>query len=220
MAEVAKRRPGRPAKSPEGPKRANLKIRIHERTRAALETEAERNHRSLSEEAEARLEQSLQASGLVDEAFDLAFGRQCAAVVLMLADLMRVASSHAAFKKTHTLAGVSGWVDVPYAFDMAKEAVDAVFEALYPEGDREAPKDGKIPGGPDFDELNKHLGAAFATGLLRAVAGEASTPEQDHLAQKVRERLSPDAIERIREWVNHGKRAHPPARSEHLGNQI
>ena len=83
----------------------------------------------------------------------------------MLGFVMRDAGAHAGFMKTHTLAGASGWPDVPYAFDMAKQAVDTVFEALYPEGEREAPWGGKISSGPDFGELNKVLGNGFATGL-------------------------------------------------------
>lgn len=201
MIEAAKRRRGRPA-NPESKLRGeNLTIRIRPELKQALERSADEHQRSLSAEVESRLGITVESDNLLDQVLDLAFGRQGAALLLMLGFVMRDAGAHAGFMKTHTLAGASGWPDVPYAFDMAKQAVDTVFEALYPEGEREAPWGGKISSGPDFGELNKVLGNGFATGLLNAVAGDERTPEQEHLAQKIRDRLSPAAIERIKEWV-------------------
>lgn len=55
---VSGKRPGRPPKSLDGAKRDSLTMRVHERTRAALKEAGQANGRSLSEEAEHRIEQS------------------------------------------------------------------------------------------------------------------------------------------------------------------
>lgn len=56
--EGSKRRPGRPPKPPGERKRRNLTIRLRDKLRSDLESRARLNQRSLSEEAEARLERS------------------------------------------------------------------------------------------------------------------------------------------------------------------
>src|SRR4051812_42532466 len=65
METILHKRPGRPAKSPDGAKRGSLKIRIHDKTREVLECEADANGRSLSEEAEYRLLNSLRDESIV-----------------------------------------------------------------------------------------------------------------------------------------------------------
>jgi hypothetical protein len=175
---------------------------------ATLVQRAAENGRSLSEEAEALIEYALQAGDLLDQVLDLRFGRQAAGLLLLLGSILRDTGNHAGFMKTRTLAGASEWLDVPFAFDQAKQAVDAVFEALYPAGDREPPKIGRISGGSDFDNFSTNLGAGFATTVLLAVDGEARGAEHKEVADKVRPRLGPNAIERIEQWIRKGKAPH------------
>jgi len=70
MTEQSKR--GRPPKSVEDRKRNNLTMRMRDATKEKLEREARANGRSLSEEAEARIEQSFHSDALRIEAANLA----------------------------------------------------------------------------------------------------------------------------------------------------
>jgi len=63
--ELQRRRRGGQIKAPSERKRNNLTFRARDRLRAALEAEAAENGRSLSEEIEARLEQSLFVQNLL-----------------------------------------------------------------------------------------------------------------------------------------------------------
>jgi hypothetical protein len=207
-ATPSRRARGRPPKAAAERKRRILSMRMRDATMATLVQRAAANGRSLSEEAEALIENALQAGDLLDQVLDLSFGRQAAGLLLLLGSILRDTGNHAGFMKTHTLAGASEWLDVPFAFDQAKQAVDAVFEALYPAGDREPPMIGRIPGRPDFDNLITNLGAGFATTVLLAVDGEARGVEHKEVADKVRPRLGPQAIERIKQWIRKGEAAH------------
>jgi hypothetical protein len=206
-AAPSRRARGRPPKAAAERKRRILSMRMRDATMATLVQRAAANGRSLSEEAEALIEYALQAGDLLDQVLDLRFGRQAAGLLLLLGSILRDTGNHAGFMKTHTLAGASEWLDVPFAFDQAKQAVDAVFEALYPAGDREPPKIGRF-GGPDFGNFTTNLGAGFATTFLLAVDGEARGAEHKEVADKVRPRLGPNAIERIEQWIRKGKAPH------------
>ena len=58
MIKTVKRGRGRPPKSPADRKRNNVTIRMRDATRQGLEVQAAKNQRSLSEEAEYRIERS------------------------------------------------------------------------------------------------------------------------------------------------------------------
>lgn len=60
------KRPGRPPKKPELGKRANVMFRLNDATREALMSAAKDAGRSMSEEIERRVEESLLHKGLVD----------------------------------------------------------------------------------------------------------------------------------------------------------
>jgi hypothetical protein len=204
-AAPSRRARGRPPKAAAERKRRILSMRMRDATMATLVQRAAANGRSLSEEAEALIEYALQAGDLLDQVLDLSFGRQAAGLLLLLGSILRDTGNHAGFMKTRTLAGASEWLDVPYAYDQVRQAIDAVFEALCPAGDRAPPKMGRIPGGPDFDNLSKNLGAGFATTVLLAVDGKARGDEHKLVADKVRPRLGPKAIERIKQWIRKGE---------------
>ena len=183
-------------------------MRMRDATMATLVQRAAANGRSLSEEAEALIEYALQAGDLLDQVLDLRFGRQAAGLLLLLGSILRDTGNHAGFMKTRTLAGASEWLDVPFAFDQAKQAVDAVFEALYPAGDREPPKDRSDLRRLRLRDFSTNLGAGFATTVLLAVDGEARGAEHKEVADKVRPRLGPNAIERIEQCIRKGKAPH------------
>jgi hypothetical protein len=98
MAEP-KRGRGRPPKAIEARKRNNVTIRVRDALKQQLETQAEANQRSLSEETEARLERSFDRQGLL-AALELAFGRQMAGVLIALGSIMTLYGSTTVRRKS------------------------------------------------------------------------------------------------------------------------
>ena len=205
MIDTPKRKPGRPAKAPGGPKRASLKIRIHERTRAALEKLAAENGRSLSEEAEHRLDYSLVAQGALAQTLDLSFGRGVSGLLILLGRILQDTGSHAGFASTQTIDGAENWLNDPYAFNQATAAVASIFEELRPEGVAKTPKAGKAFG-LDLTVFYANLGASFARTFLGAVAGEEISADLAILGETVRDRLGPAVVERIKRREKEGNR--------------
>jgi hypothetical protein len=64
-------------------------MRLRDDTKAALEREAARNQRSLSEEVEARIERSLAGNAVLEEAWELAYGRQGRDVMRLVGHVIR-----------------------------------------------------------------------------------------------------------------------------------
>jgi len=206
MREKPKRGRGRPA-APEGKRRdENLTLRVRAEVKEALERQATKSGRSLSAEAGVWMEQALLSEGVIDQALDLAFGRQVAGLVLLLARVVRDAGAHAAFMATSTMDGAANWLSNPYAVAQVSTAVAAVFEAIQPEGDAAPPQvPGLAPGNPALKEILETLGRRCADGVLGAIAGRVSTRpgsandgELGRWAAPVRERLGPGIVERIK----------------------
>src|SRR4051794_14236950 len=78
--ELQRRRRGGQVKAPSERKRNNLTFRARDRLKAALEAEAALNGRSLSEEIEARLEQSLLVQNLLTGSEEIRDANRTAAI--------------------------------------------------------------------------------------------------------------------------------------------
>jgi hypothetical protein len=163
-----------------------------------LEKAAASNHRSLSEEIEARLELSLRDEGLLDQALDLKLGQQAAGLVLALIRVIENTGSYSGFHSTRTLDGAKNWLGNPYAYSQVVNGVLAVLEGLRPEGDPETgePKL-REPGDPDRSAVFAHLGRGFANGVLEALANPERGGEIGDWAVPVRARLGPEVAKRI-----------------------
>jgi plasmid stability protein len=194
---------GRPA-APEGERRSeNLTLRVRSNVKEALEAHASKNGRSVSAEAEAWLGRALLSEGVLDQAFDLAFGRQLSALMLLTGRLMSDVGTAGAFQATHTLEGTTDWLNNAFAFDQATKAVLTLWDAMRPPGEPLPPKIGKIAGGIDFDALTPQLGAIFANTLCRVVAGEKiGSADLMALGEAARARLGAEVIKRVQ---NHTK---------------
>lgn len=194
MADAPKRRPGRPAKSPAGPKRANLKLRIHQNTRAALEQRAAQNGRSLSEEAEALIEQAMQSLDVFMQGLDFAVGEDSAALALLIG---RIANSVGANAKQR-----SSWLTDPYAFDQVVQGITAALEALRPSGEiiEPLPPTGRFAAGLSLlatEEGRKKLGRLLAHGELVGLVkpGEGS---RSPWAERITSRFEPEVLDQLR----------------------
>jgi hypothetical protein len=180
---------------PQARKRNLVAVRVRDELKTMLETAAQTSQRSLSEEAERRLEESITVAETSHRAFDLAFGRDTTALLLVLAKVMKTTGEHAAFAVTHSLDGGSKWLSEPYAYEQVAQAVSAVLEMLRPEGEILAPT---MKGGPpEIAGLYEYLGVGFARGIVSQVA-EQGLVGRDEWALPVRARLGKDLLERLK----------------------
>jgi len=196
METTTKRGRGRPPAPEAERRRSNLTLRVRSETRSALERAAAENARSLSEEAELRLDYSVRAEQGAEQLLDFAYGRPLSGLLLLLARVLREAGSNAGFATSYSLAGANAWMDNPYAYDQGARAVTAILEALRPPGEVTPPK---FQGGPALlSKVYEQLGSGFASAALLAVAGEDLTQDLGVWGERVRQRLSPSTVERIK----------------------
>lgn len=183
-AAAPSRRRGRPAKPAEARKRNNLTMRLRDETKAALEREAARHQRSVSEEIEAIVEQALRESK----------ESQAEGLGMLLTRIAGDVGGYAGFSATGSLEGASNWLSNPYAFDQVARGIKLALEALRPKGGAEVPSLVAQMG----DEFARGIGEGFARGALDALRRPDSGGELGHWARRVRDRLGPLATSRVR----------------------
>jgi hypothetical protein len=189
--EGQKGRAGRPTTVPKKGEKATLGIRASADLKRRLDNAAKASARSLSQEAEIRLEASFRSQDLLSQVLQLSYGRQLAAVLMMIGRAMRPAGERSALDATHSYDVVERWLEVPYAANQAILAATMVLEACRPPGRREFPEE--IAGAPvrggDRDRLERR-GAIIAEQVLRAIVERnAPTPELNEFAVQVRSLL-------------------------------
>jgi hypothetical protein len=201
---AAKRPRGRPRKSREERKRNTIAVRARDELKSALERSAAANQRSLSEEAEMRLEQSFRAQGMLDQALELAFGRQSAAVVLLIGRLMREVGTYAALASGRMPDTAGGWLADPFAFDQVRMAINRALDAVRPDGEVVVPLRTGQTIGPDIGhaDIYGHLGAGLAQVALSAIVGHGITGDLQSWGEKIRARLGPEIVDRIAEHID------------------
>lgn len=151
----------------------DLKVRMREPLRAALEKAASETGGSMNAEAVRRLEASFERSNLHREVLSLMYGSQLGGLLMMIGSTLHDVGPHAAFSSTHTLEGSQRWLDDPYAFDQAVNAVNGILEALRPPGEPMVPPSltslGQID--PALGRSAADMGRGFASAMVSAVAG-------------------------------------------------
>lgn len=164
------RRTGRPGREPIAGERVGLSLRVTAETKRALDEAATKSGRSLSQEAEYRLEGSFRDQSILPQILDLAYGRQAAGLLLLLGRCLSTTRSSAAFAEGGSLDAVENWMMQPWTFQQVEGAVSAVLKALRPEGEAEMPKALSLKGGPvALQGLYKDLGHRVAEGYLSAL---------------------------------------------------
>jgi len=189
---------GRPPLPGESRKRRNLSLRVRDQAREALARAAAQNQRTISEEIEARLEQSL--SG-VEQALEFAYGARIAGLVVAIARAMH---------DTATWAGVDVFgvtpiadrsvvaAEDPWVYDQMTKAVGTVLEAFRPKGAIVEPALGRIVEAVDStietSEARakigiRHAGELQAQIVVRAIEGEGDTDELKEWGRRRRAQL-------------------------------
>jgi hypothetical protein len=167
------------------PARIFVGFRTPPALKSQLEAAARENGRSLSVEAQTRLEQSFRGEGYLYEALRLAFGGQGAEFLLLLGRAVRSAPFFAGITPEDT------WLDDPSAYAAAAAQIGVLVEALRPAGDAN----------PSIPAQAKEQAGRW----LWALAGSAppGTPRAAW-AQAAREALGPAVAARAAAWsANH-----------------
>jgi hypothetical protein len=132
--------------------RSTLNMRIASELWHRLDQAARSTGRSLSMEAELRLEKSFDKAELLEEALDLAYGRHAAEIIMILAREM-VRRGRVAGLVSGDLKVMENWPSDAHAYDMAAAAAIAVLEGMRPPGDPAILSNGsKVP---DLDDYRK-----------------------------------------------------------------
>lgn len=187
---------GRPKREPSPGERVHLGFRVTTDLKRRMELAAQRNGRSISQEAEFRVEHSFDRDDLLPEVLTLKYGRQLAGVVMLLGLAMKLAGETNAFIKTGDSNKAKQWMDDPFAFDEAVKAVNLILEKLGPKASVEFP-----PALQNNGEKTKVFGGiSYALYALREVAGVGYSSFFDHdEAEKIRSLLGPIADRLSRE---------------------
>jgi hypothetical protein len=160
------RRAGRPTKPAPKDDKATLGIRATSKLKDQLLKAAESNHRSLSQEAELRLEQSFRDQGYIDRLQAELGGEEAYKAMMVVGRAMAQAGSTAAI-----LSGKAPteWPSNPTAYAHARRAAELVLKALEP------------------------IGPAAEIGELK-LGGKDGTPVSDYIARSILRDLGIDHL--------------------------
>jgi len=127
------KRQGRPSKPPVAGERVQIGVQVAPDLKARLEAASEQNHRSLSREAEFRLQSTLDRQDLLAEVLALAYGREAAGFLIMLGLAMARAGEFTHVDSGAAADGVASWTDNATAFGNVIHAVLALLDSAKPE---------------------------------------------------------------------------------------
>lgn len=182
---IAKPKRGRPVQADAKRRRRMIGVRLADNVRAAVETEAGKSGRSLSQEIEARVERSLDTPHLLPAVLEAAYGRQLAGLLMVIGRVMADAGQNAGFMSTPTRSRRDDWPEDLFAYDVASKALAHVVDAFRPIGNVETPPAAESfvkATGFDLDTLSR----GWASGALSAVAGRFATAQDKIFAHDVR----------------------------------
>jgi hypothetical protein len=126
------RRAGRPTKPGPKDEKATLSIRATSKLKDLLLKAAESNDRSLSQEAELRLEQSFRDQGYIDRLQAELGGEEAYKAMMVVGRAMAQAGSTAAILSGRA---PTDWPSNPTAYAHARRAAELVLQALEPIGE-------------------------------------------------------------------------------------
>jgi hypothetical protein len=152
---TGKRRAGRPTTAPKEREKATLGIRASADLKRRINEAAETNGRSLSQEAEVRLENSFRGERYLDDAMDLAYGPRGAVFLAAIGRALREVDRHS--------GPVIDWMDDAYMFNDLVGAIDVIVETF-------RPADVPLPEAPPL------VGCAIGQNVGRAIKDPENSP--------------------------------------------
>jgi hypothetical protein len=195
---------GRPTKKAVPGQKVTLGLRVSAEAKALLLHSAERHTRSISQEAELRIEQSIRNEDLLDEVLTLAYGQQLAGLVRVIAASMFVTVDFApgfVAKSSGLFLERDDRLQHPYVFDQLVKSVQATLEAFRPDGNPSASTDLGVPAiNPD------NLGSDMATAVLH-VLKEGPETGKGYIAEllfRSRKEITDDLRQQLRKGTADG----------------
>jgi hypothetical protein len=160
-----------------------LGIRAAADLKTRLDHAAKKNGRSLSQEAEIRLESSFRDQDRAELFSDAVYGRQLTGLLELLGDVLR---DIAAIGRARPKASTKGddLLSDPAVFAAVEDAIREGLELLRPDGNAEP----LVPGGP--------VGRMIMRNLLRRVAFVAPYSSHD-VEARIRDKIGPEPAERL-----------------------
>ena len=117
------------------PKRFTVGMRVGKAARERLEKAAAESGRSLSQEAELRLERSFDNEDAVVAGLKLKYGDRFASILMAAADAgVYAGRGYGAMVAKDRGDGIQNWTDYPTAYQRAVETMAEVFKATRPLG--------------------------------------------------------------------------------------
>ncbi len=189
--EIAKKsRGGRPRKGPikQGEK-VQIGVRVSPALQAQLDKAARESGRSLTQEAEMRLEHTFRQEHEAPSFITAKYGNRIGSLLIMLGSAIRGTGGAAAVAgivpwKTlaESMIGEDSWLDDPFLFDQAAKAISFIVEAWRPRGEIVEPPDALIN--------EREIGPFAAEQFLQLLSGPkpaaAGTPSRKSGATKKR----------------------------------
>src|SRR5262249_37429017 len=115
---TAKPRVGRPRIRAESPG-DYVGFRAPRELKQRLEAAAVRSGRSLSTEAQIRLERSFEKQDLLGSALELAYGSRFGGILLLAAEMAAEVGRLAGYTSGESHAAILNWIEDPFAYDQA-----------------------------------------------------------------------------------------------------
>ena len=195
--QTAKRR-GRPNREPRPGERVGLSLRVTPTTKRQLDAAAVEAGRSLSQEAETRLDNSFRDQGYLDRVLELAYGRQPAALLKMIARAMDDTGRFAGFFAAGTAEGAADWLRNPDAVENVRQGICEILSGFQPEGYEPAVSTLSLPAGIGPAGGLPPLGVGIARGILEAVKNPERGGSIGQWARPIRDQLGDDLADHIR----------------------
>jgi hypothetical protein len=169
--------------------RVPLGLRVSEKIKAKVDDAAKASGRSLSQEAELRLENSFQAENAVFDALDLAFGRHLTGLILAMAHVAQITGTRGLMLSRWDFEGCDTWLSDPYCFDQVVQGVTFLLEQFRPSGEAKPSAFARAQVPYLSDEALNKMGIGFAEALLGARTNPNPTMIRSDLAKAIWERL-------------------------------
>jgi predicted transcriptional regulator len=125
--EKKRRRGGWPARTPEPGERVAMSFRVTPEVKAKIDEAARTSGRSLMQEVENRLEQTLNEERHVIDALELGFGRQVAGLMLAIGCVMKNLDEVRPTRK------YADWLSNPKVFRVVAESISLWLETIAPD---------------------------------------------------------------------------------------
>jgi hypothetical protein len=194
---------GRPTKPPTPGRKSPLGLRVTPEIKDALDSAAQRNSRTQSQEAELRIEATFRAEQQLSQGLELVYGKRIAGLLTLLGHVLRDLGPTASNVATLSAEVDPDWLSNPFAVDQAEKAIGFIFDAIRPEGD---PVPVHLRGplvifGNDLNAIHRELGKAMVAPYLAAIADPATALSADlqRIGTEVRDRLGAKVADRLGE---------------------